>query len=70
MTLCPVAIAVGCKRCPVYKLCLVKSLLGDVQRPAKPASAGQAVKPPPAAKQRAPAKRTRQRTQPGAAAQD
>ncbi len=29
MTLCPVAIAVGCKKCPVFKVCPAKSALGD-----------------------------------------
>jgi hypothetical protein len=29
MTLCPVAIAVGCKKCPVFKVCPAKSTLGD-----------------------------------------
>lgn len=34
MTLCPVAIAVGCKKCPVFKVCPAKSTLGDYQPPA------------------------------------
>jgi hypothetical protein len=29
MTLCPVAIAVGCKKCPIYSVCPVKGLIGD-----------------------------------------
>lgn len=29
MTLCPVALAVGCKRCPVFAICPAKSLIGD-----------------------------------------
>lgn len=29
MTLCPIALAVGCKRCPVFAICPVKSLIGD-----------------------------------------
>lgn len=29
MTICPVAIAVGCKKCPVFKVCPVKSVIGD-----------------------------------------
>lgn len=29
MTLCPVAIAVGCKKCPVFSVCPVKSVIGD-----------------------------------------
>jgi hypothetical protein len=37
MTLCPVAIAVGCKKCPVFKVCPAKSTLGDF-RPADESS--------------------------------
>jgi len=29
MTLCPVALAVGCKKCPVFKVCPVKTVIGD-----------------------------------------
>jgi hypothetical protein len=29
MVLCPVALAVGCKRCPVFSVCPAKSLIGD-----------------------------------------
>ena len=35
MTLCPVAIAVGCKSCPVFKICPAKSIIGD--QPKSPA---------------------------------
>jgi hypothetical protein len=29
MTLCPIAIAVGCKKCPVFAVCPVKTVIGD-----------------------------------------
>ena len=29
MKICPVAIAVGCAKCPVFKVCPLKSALGD-----------------------------------------
>ena len=29
MTLCPIAIAVGCKKCPAFSVCPVKGLIGD-----------------------------------------
>lgn len=29
MTLCPIAIAVGCKKCPAFSVCPLKSTLGD-----------------------------------------
>jgi hypothetical protein len=31
MTLCPIAIAVGCKKCPVYSVCPVKGIIGDAK---------------------------------------
>ena len=42
MTICPVAIAVGCKKCPIFSICPAKSLIGDyrIEDSAKP-------KPPP-----------------------
>lgn len=35
MTVCPIALAVGCRKCPIYVVCPVKSLIGD-QAPARP----------------------------------
>lgn len=29
MTLCPIALAVGCKKCPAFKPCPLKSVIGD-----------------------------------------
>ena len=29
MTLCPIAIAVGCKKCPAFKFCPLTTVLGD-----------------------------------------
>jgi hypothetical protein len=29
MVLCPVAIAVGCKKCPIFGICPVKGVIGD-----------------------------------------
>jgi hypothetical protein len=38
MTLCPVALAVTCKKCPVFSVCPVKGVIGDyVKEPEKPA---------------------------------
>ncbi len=33
MTLCPIAIAVGCKKCPVFRVCPVKGIIGDYSPP-------------------------------------
>ena len=29
MILCPIAIAVGCKKCPAFTFCPVKGIIGD-----------------------------------------
>ena len=34
MTLCPVALVAGCKKCPVFSVCLAKSLIGDYKKDA------------------------------------
>ena len=31
MTLCPVAMAVGCAKCPIYKPCPLKGVIGDAK---------------------------------------
>jgi hypothetical protein len=40
MTLCPIALAVGCQKCPAFSVCPLKSVIGD-QKPGadKPAAA-------------------------------
>ena len=51
MVICPVALAVGCKKCPIFTVCPVKGVIGDYKKPesedTKPAAA--AGKPPVAA---------------------
>ena len=32
MTVCPVAIAVGCKKCPIFAVCPVKGIIGDYKK--------------------------------------
>ncbi len=29
MTVCPIAIVAGCKKCPVFAICPAKGILGD-----------------------------------------
>ena len=36
MTLCPVALAAGCKKCPIFSVCPVKGLIGDYTPDKKP----------------------------------
>lgn len=38
MTLCPIALAAGCRKCPAFKVCPLKGVLGDQ----KPAESGKA----------------------------
>ena len=33
MTICPVALAVGCTKCPAVRICPLKSVLGDYRPP-------------------------------------
>ncbi len=54
MTLCPIALAVGCRKCPVFKVCPVKGVIGDYKAP-EPAP------PPPARPKRAAASKKRRR---------
>jgi hypothetical protein len=51
MTLCPIAIAVGCQKCPVFKVCPLKSVIGDAPKPQEP-------KAKPAAKKAAATRKT------------
>jgi hypothetical protein len=32
MTVCPIAIAVGCQKCPAFSVCPLKSVLGDQKK--------------------------------------
>jgi hypothetical protein len=32
MTLCPVALAVGCKKCPIFSICPAKGIIGDQKK--------------------------------------
>ncbi|MEO7128157.1 MAG: hypothetical protein ABI040_04735 [Rhodoferax sp.] len=32
MTLCPIAVVVGCKKCPAFSVCPLKSVIGDLPK--------------------------------------
>jgi hypothetical protein len=32
MTLCPIALAVGCRKCPAFKVCPLKGAIGDYKQ--------------------------------------
>jgi len=42
MTLCPIALAVGCAKCPLFSVCPLKTVIGDVPKPVD----GKPVDPP------------------------
>ena len=58
MLVCPVAIAVGCPKCPVFKICPAKRLLGNYRADVE---ATQPLPPPQKAGGRARAKARRKR---------
>lgn len=33
MTLCPIAVVVGCQKCPAFKICPLKGVIGDAPKP-------------------------------------
>jgi hypothetical protein len=33
MTLCPIAFVAGCRRCPTFSICPLKSVIGDQKKP-------------------------------------
>jgi hypothetical protein len=39
MTLCPIAIAVGCRKCPAFGICPLKGVIGDNPKPDAPSKA-------------------------------
>jgi hypothetical protein len=39
MTLCPIAIAVGCKKCPAFSVCPLKEVIGDQKKEEPPSAA-------------------------------
>jgi len=38
MILCPIALAIGCKKCPIFSFCPVKTVIGDQKEEEKPAA--------------------------------
>ena len=46
MTVCPIAIVSGCKKCPAFRICPLKTVLGDY----KPEDSEKAASKPGAAK--------------------
>jgi len=38
MTVCPIAIVAGCRKCPAFSVCPLKSVLGDQPKPGEEAA--------------------------------
>ncbi|MBS1172208.1 MAG: hypothetical protein H6R12_1038 [Proteobacteria bacterium] len=36
MTLCPIAIVAGCRKCPIVSICPLKGVIGDYKKPEVP----------------------------------
>ena len=48
MTLCPIAIVAGCRKCPAFKVCPLKGVIGDYKPDddaSKPTAADDSGKP-------------------------
>jgi hypothetical protein len=45
MTLCPIALVAGCKKCPAFSVCPLKSVIGDYKEPEVSKGQHQAQKP-------------------------
>lgn len=35
MTICPIAIVSGCRKCPMFSVCPLKTVIGDYKPPAE-----------------------------------
>ena len=44
MTLCPIAIAAGCAKCPAVSVCPLKGVIGDYKKPDEPGKKADAKK--------------------------
>lgn len=42
MTVCPIAIVAGCKKCPIFGICPLKTVIGDYDPEAERAAAKKA----------------------------
>jgi hypothetical protein len=45
MTLCPIALAVGCKKCAAFSVCPLRGVIGDYRKPDEPQDMKQTEKP-------------------------
>jgi len=46
MTLCPIAIAAGCKKCFAFEMCPLKGVIGDYKKPDEAETKPPSAQPP------------------------
>jgi hypothetical protein len=46
MTVCPIAIVAGCRKCPAFSICPLKTVLGDAAKSDKDAADAKPVQRP------------------------
>lgn len=46
MTVCPIAIVAGCRKCPVFSVCPLKTVLGDQPKAPEPGAKSGTAKAP------------------------
>jgi len=61
MTLCPVALAVGCRKCPIFAVCPAKSIIGDQPPPVQAAAQAAKARPKAAAAPKVTPRKSRKR---------
>jgi len=52
MTLCPIAIVAGCRKCPAFSVCPLKGVIGDQGKTEPPAEEKKAATSKPAARRK------------------
>jgi len=52
VTLCPIAVVVGCAKCPAFRVCPLKTVIGDQPATPPPSAESQGRKPRAKAKKR------------------
>ena len=59
MVICPIAVAVGCRKCPAFAVCPLKTVIGDAkpEPPAEKPAKAAATRPAGGARQKAGANR-------------
>lgn len=45
MTICPIALAIGCRKCPIFAVCPAKSVIGDYKKEADAPGKGASARP-------------------------